>query len=68
VYSNVINNYDICDRTLTDITDPTGYISSPGYPRYQSVAAECQQRIAAPSNKIIKIWLFIDITSDTTNK
>ena len=68
MYSSVINNYNICDRTLTDITDPTGYISSPGYPNYQSVTSECQVRIAAPTNKIIKIWLFIDITSDVTNK
>ena len=68
MYSSAINNYNICDGTLIDITDPIGYISSPGFPTYQKVTTACQQRIVAPSNKIIKIWLFNDISSDTGNK
>ena len=66
VYSNSIPSYNVCDRSLNDITDPTGFISSPGFPNYQSVPTECQKMILAPTNKLIKIWLFIDIKSDTT--
>ena len=68
MYSSVIKNYNICDKTLTDLTDSNGFISSANFPNYNTVASECQQRILAPANKLIKIWIFIDIQSDTTNK
>ena len=67
MYSTSIKNYNICDRTLTDITDSNGFISSANFPNYNTVSTECQQRIVAPANKIIKIWVFIDIQTDSTN-
>ena len=62
-YSNSINNFNICDKTLTDLTDTNGFLSSPKFPSYTNVSSECTQRIVAPINKVIKIWLFVDILS-----
>ena len=65
--SFVIPTYNICDGTLGDITNYNGFITSPNYPTYQSIANECMVKIAAPSNKIVKIWVIeIDIKSAET--
>lgn len=65
MFSNVIKSYNVCDKTLSDITDANGFISSPGYPSYTPSSTLCTQKIIAPSNKLIKAWIASDIKSDT---
>ena len=36
VSSTTIKNYNICDKTLKDITDSNGFISSANYPNYNT--------------------------------
>ena len=55
--SFIIPYYNICDGTLRDLTTVSGFITSPGYPNYQSVPNECMVKIVAATNKIIKIWV-----------
>jgi hypothetical protein len=55
--SNTIREYNVCDKSLSDITDSTGLISSPKYPSFQIVNDECTVTILAPRDKIINIWM-----------
>ena len=66
-FSTTINNYDICDRTVGDITDSAAFISSPNYPYYVIVSTECTQKIVAPPNKVIKMWIASDFQYSNFN-
>jgi hypothetical protein len=45
---------------LTSITDLAAFISSPSYPYYIIVSNECKQKIVAPPDKVIKMWIASD--------
>jgi hypothetical protein len=40
-----------------NITDPSGFIVSPGYPSFTAVEQECVLTIIVPDDKIINIWI-----------
>ena len=60
--------YSICNDTNIDITDSKGFVQSPGFPTYSTVPNECTRKIVAPSNKIIKLWVNVDMKSATANE
>ena len=66
-FSNVINNYDVCDKSLGPITDNRAFISSPNYPIYTIVLNECTQTISAPRDKVIKLWVASDMQYSNFN-
>lgn len=61
VSSTTLRSYDICDTTVGDIKESRGFISSPNYPDYTIVKNECIQRIVAPSDQIIRLWIIADM-------
>ena len=64
VTSTILPIYNICEKSLGDLTSFSGFVTSPNYPLYESVVNECMVKIAAPSTKIVKIWLVeVDILS-----
>lgn len=68
VSSDVINEYNICDTSLVDLTDSKGIIKSPGYPTFNSVDKECVVKIVAPIDRIISIWIpDVNIKSPESN-
>jgi hypothetical protein len=63
-FSSIITNNNICSNNNIDITEESGFISSPTFPVYSIVSSECTRRIVVPSNKVINIWLFNDLKSE----
>ena len=68
ISSTKIKNFNICNDQQNDITDSNGLIRSPGFPTYSSVPNECTRRIVAPSDKVIKIWVSVDMKSAVSNE
>ena len=60
-YSSAIRTFDVCNRVLDTLTDSAGFLQSPFYPTYTMVPNECTIKIQAPSNKIIKLWIALDM-------
>jgi hypothetical protein len=60
-FSTTINDYNICDSSLTSITEASGFISSPNYPTYIQVPDDCTQKIVAPKDKVIRMWVAADM-------
>lgn len=63
VLSSVIKNYDVCDPKGVDITDSSAFISSPNFPTFTVASNECTRRIRVPDDKILNIWLTVDVRS-----
>ena len=56
----------MCSDSLTVLNDTQGLIQSPNFPIYSMLTKECFVNIIAPIDKVIKMWVFVDINA--TNK
>ena len=63
-FSTTVKNFNICNDSSIDITDESGFVSSPGYPTYTTVSTECTRRIRVPNNKIINVYVLSDQKSE----
>jgi hypothetical protein len=66
--SNKIKTYNVCADPEIDITESKGFVQTSSYPNYVVVPNECTRKIVAPNDKVIKVWVNVDMKSAVSNE